>query len=1044
MKIGEYEQMMAYLTRPGFSGGSSKKPITIKELKDSGKITTADKIDRPEKAKILDAIRRFEEKFPRKKNDEGGSQIVEPPKSMQMDTTTSNPIPDYDINDFRNDAELFVLAYHNNTLPRADIADKLNAFAQKGVDAGTFSMQDAGVMVRRLIGEVKDRAQKQRLRDVVPKGIGTVERDNRAIGGGVIEGEDLGTREGFKAPKRFETVEGAPGRVKFDTEKQLFRKQVQKTVGGKETIEYIYSNPGESLDDFLARKPVRGTELDDATVKTRQFIDNWTKSWFDNNLKNYGVRDFDVMIDDLSNDWNARLESGDAPKGSARFKLSTPELGLPNVTSGRDSKMKKGAIEPFSYNNVKFYANLESSKDQIDRTLAQYKKVFYKNKIETDPNLRTELDRFFNFMAKDKRGLYRTSEGETISQFMNTVSDDAKYLLNDEISGLKKGAKKEVFNAFEDLASNYNKYTQDKARLNAVQRETEAMAKAGGKTKEQYLKVKEDIKNQNKVLAKMSAEDIARNKDLLNSVRMSINPNTGEVSFTNYTANDPKGKPELNDLELAKKIKQKAADGKFFVVEHISKVSLEKANTAFPNNLQSANYMSNSQLENARRFLLNPENRNTPAAQNLDNVLEQVNLTIRGPEYGGVKYGNKINIEVPASTGKSNIVESQLFNNVNKFASQRGSLNVGAFADAAKDAARLYGPAAGKIAQTTLRGAGSYMPFETLFMGDMQQRGLSPKEMALDIGTLGLGTIFKDIKEKFDYVKSKGLGDELQSAFRKQTINQQARPALGGVEGMFQEQTLTPNEEAALRAYNLDAQNIIDMGRSYQADEYRKTDEAFGLDDPILRTGAMGGGIMRLNFSVGGLASLFRKAAQVSDALRKVKNSTFSMFNNVRMFGNQKGIEKNLEGYTNIPEKNPKISALEDIQKLKATVPEKYHQDLDIMMRSVEQNNFETAWKEYQKFEKDLDPSLKFENIPEEYFPMLDPLNDAFVIQGPRDSFKTGRYQIKTSMELDKTGKPTGKYQTEKYDTFDPETRTFRDEPELVGASTEKGKEGLN
>ena len=36
MKIGEYEQMMAYLTRPGFSGGSGKKPITIKELKDSG------------------------------------------------------------------------------------------------------------------------------------------------------------------------------------------------------------------------------------------------------------------------------------------------------------------------------------------------------------------------------------------------------------------------------------------------------------------------------------------------------------------------------------------------------------------------------------------------------------------------------------------------------------------------------------------------------------------------------------------------------------------------------------------------------------------------------------------------------------------------------------------------------------------------------------------------------------------------------------------------------------------------------------------------
>ena len=182
MKIGEYEQMMAYLTRPGFNGGGSgKKPVTIKDLKDSGQIVTGDKY-KPSNPKLIQAIRRFEEKFPRKKNDEGGPQIVEPPKSMQMDTTTSNPIPEYDINDFRNDAELFILAYHNNTLPRADIADKLNAFAQKGVDAGTFSMQDAGVMVQRLLGEVKDRAQKQRLRDVVPEGIGTVERENRALG----------------------------------------------------------------------------------------------------------------------------------------------------------------------------------------------------------------------------------------------------------------------------------------------------------------------------------------------------------------------------------------------------------------------------------------------------------------------------------------------------------------------------------------------------------------------------------------------------------------------------------------------------------------------------------------------------------------------------------------------------------------------------------------------------------------------------------------------------------------------------------------------
>ena len=96
---------------------------------------------------------------------------------------------------------------------------------------------------------------------------------------------------------------------------------------------------------------------------------------------------------------------------------------------------------------------------------------------------------------------------------------------------------------------------------------------------------------------------------------MSINSKTGEVSYTNYTVNDPKGKSSLTDLELAEKIKLlKAKDKNFYVTEHIGNKSLNKANLAFPNNIQSAIYMSNAQLENARRLLINPENRNTPAA----------------------------------------------------------------------------------------------------------------------------------------------------------------------------------------------------------------------------------------------------------------------------------------------------------------------------------------------------------------------------------------------------------------------------------------------
>ncbi|MEK9693582.1 MAG: hypothetical protein VW235_11700, partial [Rhodospirillaceae bacterium] len=208
----------------------------------------------------------------------GGSpkeEIVEPPQSMQVDTTTRG-IGD-PLEDFKQKADRLLQGSFAST--NKDFFNNLiEQEYQKALDAGVRPqealsfLQERSKMYRTLADEGRRQGE--------PAVLGpTYSRQNKAIGGGVIEGEDLGTREGFKAPKKFEDVEGAPGRVKFDTEKQLYRKDVQETVDGKKTRKYIYSNPGESLDDFLARKPVRAAKADDATVKSRQFVDDWTKNW---------------------------------------------------------------------------------------------------------------------------------------------------------------------------------------------------------------------------------------------------------------------------------------------------------------------------------------------------------------------------------------------------------------------------------------------------------------------------------------------------------------------------------------------------------------------------------------------------------------------------------------------------------------------------------------------------------------------------------------------------------------------------------------------
>ena len=201
MKVGEFKQMMAYITRPA---PQTQVANLVDEMEPGPlKDELQDKFD-PDQETYEEYLQR-KSLGPRPFNAaNGGSPIVEPPKSMQVDTTTSNPVPEYDIRDFKNDAEIFVLAGHNNILPKADIVDKLNSLAQKGLDAGTFTMQEAADTVKELQFYFKDRAQKQRLRDVVPEGIGTVDRKNFYAGSSL---EEYGSKikklylEGKSSPK---------------------------------------------------------------------------------------------------------------------------------------------------------------------------------------------------------------------------------------------------------------------------------------------------------------------------------------------------------------------------------------------------------------------------------------------------------------------------------------------------------------------------------------------------------------------------------------------------------------------------------------------------------------------------------------------------------------------------------------------------------------------------------------------------------------------------------------------------------------------------
>ena len=183
-------------------------------------------------------------------------------------------------------------------------------------------------------------------------------------------------------------------------------------------------------------------------VDARSKIDSWTSNWLNNNLENYGVRDFEKMTSQLKKDFKTQSK-----KISTNKIKTTTESGFPNLST---SKGKGTAVSknPFSYDNVTFYTPENPS--GVDKYQAQWKKIFYKNKIQTTPGLKNKINDYFDFINLDKRG---APGGQTIKSFKNILDKDVLYLLSEKDSGLQKGSKFEVFNSFDDLAKPYNEFT---------------------------------------------------------------------------------------------------------------------------------------------------------------------------------------------------------------------------------------------------------------------------------------------------------------------------------------------------------------------------------------------------------------------------------------------------------------------------------------------------------------------------------------------------------------------------------------------------------
>ena len=213
-------------------------------------------------------------------------------------------------------------------------------------------------------------------------------------------------------------------------------------------------NTGRTDLGTLGRKKATKFAGDKARLKNleqRSQINNWLKDWLDDNFKNYGVRDKDKFLKDLKKDWkkvqkkefkNNRLaQTGDLPTPAARFQ---------SVGSGENKRIVPNKIF-FSMFNESLLQSNEIEKDRF------YRRLFYGGQIDTNPELKKDINNYFKTVLIDKRrsaGLTQSKIDE-LNKFLGKNSDVTFILGTD--TGLENQMKQRIFGSrFKDYA-NYRK-----------------------------------------------------------------------------------------------------------------------------------------------------------------------------------------------------------------------------------------------------------------------------------------------------------------------------------------------------------------------------------------------------------------------------------------------------------------------------------------------------------------------------------------------------------------------------------------------------------
>jgi len=264
-------------------------------------------------------------------------------------------------------------------------------------------------------------------RPSVPK---TETREDFAIGGGAIEGQNLGSREGFAGPQLIKSG--------VDKNKYTYAIRNPEYEGpGKGQSPTIKQGPFDTLEEAQKSFDTRQKKMAELKLSGRnkavtdraQEINNFVNDFYDQNINKYDLRDYNsfkkAMLD-------AFEESG-IKNGSGRKAILD---GYPNI-GNIDSKV------PFEKYGVGDLLRTKGSSGTSKPTDTFFKKLFYSGKIETNPILKKRVNDYLEYYNVDKKfygdgaPIDRQALKKKYADTLNNL-DDTLFLIGDDSIGTGK------------------------------------------------------------------------------------------------------------------------------------------------------------------------------------------------------------------------------------------------------------------------------------------------------------------------------------------------------------------------------------------------------------------------------------------------------------------------------------------------------------------------------------------------------------------------------------------------------------------------------